>query len=39
MAEVNAGNTSNASKGPGVKKNKKLTTRVDLTPMVDSAFY
>lgn len=37
MAEINTSGGS-ARKGPGVKKGKKLSTRVDLTPMVDLGF-
>ena len=37
MAEVDTGGGSH-KKGPGVKKSKKLSTRVDLTPMVDLGF-
>ena len=33
-----AGGDSGHKKGPGVKKAKKLSTRVDMTPMVDLAF-
>ena len=37
MAEVDTGGGGH-KKGPGVKKSKKLSTRVDLTPMVDLGF-
>ena len=37
MAEISVGGGSH-KKGPGVKKSKKLSTRVDLTPMVDLGF-
>jgi biopolymer transport protein ExbD len=37
MAEINTSGSSR-KKGPGVKKSKKLSTRVDLTPMVDLGF-
>ena len=37
MAEME-GKSSGGHKGPGVKKGKKLSTRVDLTPMVDLGF-
>lgn len=37
MAEMVAAE-SKGKKGPGVKKGKKLPTRVDLTPMVDLGF-
>ncbi|RYY66503.1 MAG: biopolymer transporter ExbD [Chitinophagaceae bacterium] len=38
MASVDAGADSGHKKGPGVKKAKKLSTRVDMTPMVDLGF-
>lgn len=37
MAELDT-SSSGGKKGPGVKKSKKLSTRVDLTPMVDLGF-
>ena len=37
MAEMEV-KSSGGQKGPGVKKSKKLSTRVDLTPMVDLGF-
>ena len=39
MASIDtAGGDSGHKKGPGVKKAKKLSTRVDMTPMVDLGF-
>lgn len=35
MAEMDVSSGGSHKKGPGVKKSKKLSTRVDLTPMVD----
>ena len=36
MAEIDT--SGGGKKGPGVKKAKKLSTRIDLTPMVDLGF-
>ena len=38
MAEMDVSSDSGHKKGPGVKKAKKLSTRVDMTPMVDLGF-
>jgi biopolymer transport protein ExbD len=38
MAELDVSGGESHKKGPGVKKAKKLSTRVDMTPMVDLGF-
>ncbi|HXS37998.1 MAG TPA: biopolymer transporter ExbD [Flavipsychrobacter sp.] len=38
MAEMDTSSSGGHKKGPGVKKSKKLSTRIDLTPMCDLGF-
>jgi biopolymer transport protein ExbD len=38
MASIDSGAEQGGKKKPGVKKAKKLSTRVDMTPMVDLGF-
>jgi len=38
MADIDVDSGGSHKKGPGVKKAKKLSTRVDMTPMVDLGF-
>jgi biopolymer transport protein ExbD len=38
MASIEGGGDSGHKKGPGVKKAKRLSTRIDMTPLVDLGF-
>ena len=38
MSSIDVSDDGGHKKGPGVKKAKKLSTKVDMTPMVDLGF-